>query len=91
MNMTTLMKKLLEQTRQNERLRIQNEHLMERLQQQGILQNAATVNECSVRALLNALQTDKKINAIKEIRGMTGLGLKEAKELIESEYPKANL
>ncbi len=30
----------------------------------------------------------KKINVIKEIRGITGLGLKEAKELVES-APKA--
>ncbi|MAE74225.1 MAG: 50S ribosomal protein L7/L12 [Bdellovibrionaceae bacterium] len=27
---------------------------------------------------------DKKINVIKEVRGLTGLGLKEAKELVES-------
>ncbi len=26
---------------------------------------------------------DKKINVIKEVRGITGLGLKEAKELVE--------
>lgn len=31
---------------------------------------------------------EKKINVIKEVRGMTGLGLKEAKELVES-APKA--
>ena len=31
---------------------------------------------------------DKKINVIKEVRGITGLGLKEAKELVES-APKA--
>ena len=31
---------------------------------------------------------DKKINAIKEVRGITGLGLKEAKEFVES-CPKA--
>jgi len=31
---------------------------------------------------------DKKINVIKEVRGMTGLGLKEAKDLVES-APKA--
>ena len=31
---------------------------------------------------------DKKINVIKEIRGITGLGLKEAKEFVES-CPKA--
>ena len=31
---------------------------------------------------------DKKINVIKEVRGLTGLGLKEAKELVES-APKA--
>ena len=27
---------------------------------------------------------DKKINVIKEVRGLTSLGLKEAKELVES-------
>ena len=27
---------------------------------------------------------DKKINVIKEVRGITGLGLKEAKEIVES-------
>ena len=27
---------------------------------------------------------DKKINVIKEVRGITGLGLKEAKEFVES-------
>ena len=31
---------------------------------------------------------DKKIQAIKEIRGITGLGLKEAKDLVEG-VPKA--
>lgn len=31
---------------------------------------------------------DKKINAIKEVRAITGLGLKEAKDLVES-APKA--
>ena len=31
---------------------------------------------------------DKKIQVIKEVRGITGLGLKEAKELVES-APKA--
>ena len=30
---------------------------------------------------------EKKINVIKEIRGITGLGLKEAKELVESAGP----
>ncbi|MFC6154082.1 50S ribosomal protein L7/L12 [Nocardioides yefusunii] len=33
---------------------------------------------------------DKKINVIKEVRAITGLGLKEAKELVES-APKAIL
>ena len=31
---------------------------------------------------------DKKINVIKEVRGITGLGLKEAKEFVES-FPTA--
>jgi len=33
---------------------------------------------------------DKKINVIKEVRGLTSLGLKEAKDLVES-APKAIL
>jgi large subunit ribosomal protein L7/L12 len=33
---------------------------------------------------------DKKINVIKEVRGLTSLGLKEAKELVEA-APKAVL
>ena len=33
--------------------------------------------------MLNAVG-DKKINVIKEVRGVTGLGLKEAKDLVEA-------
>ena len=35
-----------------------------------------------------AVAGDKKINVIKEVRGITGLGLKEAKDLVEG-APKA--
>ena len=34
--------------------------------------------------ILNAVAPDKKIKALKEIRAITGLGLKEAKELIDN-------
>jgi large subunit ribosomal protein L7/L12 len=34
---------------------------------------------------------DKKINVIKEVRTITGLGLKEAKDLVESAGPDAKL
>jgi len=32
---------------------------------------------------------DKKINVIKEVRAITGLGLKEAKDLVEGALPKS--
>ena len=34
---------------------------------------------------------DKKINVIKEVRAITGLGLKEAKELVEGAGPDAKI
>lgn len=34
---------------------------------------------------------DKKINVIKEVRAITGLGLKEAKDLVEAAGPDAKL
>src|SRR3546814_9437798 len=42
-------------------------------------------DECNV---VLASAGDKKINVIKEVRAITGLGLKEAKDLVES-APKA--
>jgi large subunit ribosomal protein L7/L12 len=38
--------------------------------------------------ILEEVPADKKIAVLKEVRGVTGLGLKEAKELVES-TPKA--
>lgn len=38
--------------------------------------------------ILEEVPADKKIAVLKEVRGITGLGLKEAKELVES-TPKA--
>ena len=38
--------------------------------------------------ILKAFADDKKIAVIKEVRGITGLGLKEAKDLVEA-APKA--
>ena len=40
--------------------------------------------EKSEFSLFLAAAGDKKINVIKEVRGITGLGLKEAKELVEA-------
>ncbi|NJL01531.1 MAG: 50S ribosomal protein L7/L12 [Spirulinaceae cyanobacterium RM2_2_10] len=39
-------------------------------------------------AVLDEFPSDKKITILKEVRALTGLGLKEAKELVES-APKA--
>ncbi len=45
---------------------------------------AAAVEEQTEFDVVLASFGDKKINVIKEIRAITGLGLKEAKELVES-------
>ena len=45
---------------------------------------AAPVEEKSEFSLFLAAAGDKKINVIKEVRAITGLGLKEAKDLVEA-------
>ena len=45
---------------------------------------AAPAEEKSEFTVVLASAGDKKINVIKEIRGVTSLGLKEAKDLVES-------
>ena len=45
---------------------------------------AAPAEEKSEFTIVLASAGDKKINVIKEIRGLTALGLKEAKDLVES-------
>ncbi|MDE7546641.1 50S ribosomal protein L7/L12 [Acetobacter fabarum] len=44
---------------------------------------AAPVEEQTEFTVILAAAGEKKINVIKEIRGITGLGLKEAKDLVE--------
>lgn len=44
---------------------------------------AAAVEEKTEFDVVLTAAGDKKINVIKEIRGITGLGLKEAKDLVE--------
>lgn len=46
--------------------------------------DAAAAEEKDSFDVVLASAGDKKINVIKEVRGITGLGLKEAKELVES-------
>ena len=45
---------------------------------------AAAEEEKTEFDVVLAAAGDKKINVIKEVRGITGLGLKEAKDLVES-------
>ena len=45
---------------------------------------AAPVEEKTEFTIFLAAVGDKKINVIKEVRSITGLGLKEAKDLVES-------
>jgi len=49
---------------------------------------AAPVEEQTEFTVILAKVGDKKINVIKEVRAITGLGLKEAKDLVEA-APKA--
>ncbi|SFK11702.1 50S ribosomal protein L7/L12 [Methylocapsa palsarum] len=49
---------------------------------------AAPVEEQTEFTVMLALVGDKKIEVIKEVRAVTGLGLKEAKDLVEA-APKA--
>lgn len=49
---------------------------------------AAAEEATDFQVMLESVPADKKIGAIKAVRGITGLGLKEAKELVES-APKA--
>ena len=49
---------------------------------------AAAVEEKDEFDVVLTAAGEKKINVIKEVRGITGLGLKEAKDLVES-APKA--
>ena len=50
--------------------------------------DAAAAEEKDEFDVVLASAGEKKINVIKEVRGITGLGLKEAKDLVES-APKA--
>lgn len=49
---------------------------------------AAAEEKTAFDVILKEVPADKKINAIKEVRALTGLGLAEAKALVES-APKA--
>lgn len=53
----------------------------------GGAEEAAAAEQTEFDVVLAAIG-DKKINVIKEVRAITGLGLKEAKDLVES-APKA--
>jgi large subunit ribosomal protein L7/L12 len=54
----------------------------------GAAPAAAAVVEQTEFNIILAAAGEKKINVIKEVRALTGLGLKEAKDLVES-APKA--
>ena len=50
----------------------------------GVSAAAVAVEEKSEFTIFLSSYGDKKINVIKEVRAITGLGLKEAKDLVES-------
>lgn len=45
---------------------------------------AAAQEKTEFTVALGSVSADKKLNVIKEVRALTGLGLKEAKDLVES-------
>lgn len=47
-----------------------------------------TVNINDIKFMLNGIANDQKIEAIKGLRAISGLGLKEAKEMIEAYFDK---
>src|SRR6266850_6738946 len=49
---------------------------------------AAAAEQTEFTAILKEVNPERKINVIKEVRAITGLGLKEAKDLVEA-APKA--
>ena len=49
---------------------------------------AAAADDADVSVVLASVPADKKIAVLKEVRTLTGLGLKEAKDLVEA-APKA--
>lgn len=49
----------------------------------GAAAGAPAEEQTEFTVILASVPADKKINVIKEIRGITGLGLKEAKDLVE--------
>ena len=51
---------------------------------------AAPVDEKTDFTIFLAASGDKKINVIKEVRAITGLGLKEAKDLVEAAPNEVN-
>ena len=49
----------------------------------GAAGGAAAEEKTEFDVILEEVPADKKISVIKEVRGITGLGLKEAKDLVE--------
>jgi large subunit ribosomal protein L7/L12 len=49
----------------------------------GAAAPAAAAEQTEFTVILKEVVPDKKINVIKEVRAITGLGLKEAKDLVE--------
>ena len=49
----------------------------------AVAADAAPVEEKDVFDIVLAATGDKKVNVIKAVRGITGLGLKEAKEMVD--------
>jgi len=58
--------------------------LSKQLEEKWGVTAAAPAEEKSEFSLFLAAAGDKKINVIKEVRAITGLGLKEAKDLVEA-------
>lgn len=83
MNVKTLLDRLASTHEEIGALKVQLATARQRLAQQ----EASAISPRSVEALLEAMGRRDKISAIKEVWAMTGLCLKEAKELVERHLP----
>ncbi len=66
------------------------EHQLRELKQASAntaILNAGHIRPSTIEYLLDGLRSGNKIACIKAVREMTGLGLKESKDLVEAKWP----
>lgn len=84
-----LIELLYRQTARADALETENERLLMRVAElQGVIARGETLTQNEIHATNIARAASSKIAGIKELRGITGLGLKESKDLLERFWPE---